>query len=104
MSRVGRGGKTAHETPYHHPLRVGLSPPPPFDVVVWVLGLLLLVVSHLRLGRVSFLFSEVVCKSARIVGEFVPLLVAPLPRLIPLFCTLLCFQRMMHPGLSEVLK
>ena len=55
-----------------------LGYPPPFDVLVWVLGLLLLVALHLRLGRVSFLFSQVVCKNAKIAGEFAPRLVVPL--------------------------
>ena len=55
----GGEGRGHTQTPYDHPLSVGLSPPPPFDVVVWVLGLLLLVVLQLTLGRVFFRFSRV---------------------------------------------
>ena len=44
------------------------------------------------------------CKNARIAGEFAQLLVVPLFRVSCPLCTLLCFQRMMHPGLSQVLK
>ena len=90
MSRVGRGAKTAHT----NTLPGWLSPPPPFDVLVWVLGLLLLVVLQLRVGRVSFLLSQVVCKNARIVGQFAALLVVPLFRVsFPSFAPCFAFTK-----------
>ena len=55
----GEGGVRGRpQAPHKHPLSVELSArPPPFHVVVWVVGLLCLLC--LRLGRVSITFLQV---------------------------------------------